>query len=116
MSGTDVIVNDDIALPLLGTFEEMLLRFRARNGEREFAEGLVRVPVPDFSERAFREALVNAFVHRDYSVLGAVSVRMTDEDISVTSPAGLFGASLWRISSSLSPEAEIRFSPASSSA
>lgn len=44
MSGTDVIVNDDIALPLLGTFEEMLLRFRARNGEREFAEGLVRVP------------------------------------------------------------------------
>lgn len=88
MSGTDVIVNDDIALPLLGTFEEMLLRFRARNGEREFAEGLVRVPVPDFSERAFREALVNAFVHRDYSVLGAVSVRMTDEDISVTSPGG----------------------------
>lgn len=88
MSGTDVIVNDDVALPLLGTFEEMLLRFRARNGEREFTDGLVRVPVPDFSERAYREALVNAFVHRDYSVFGTVSVRMTDEDISVTSPGG----------------------------
>lgn len=34
---------------------------------------------------------MNAFVHRDYSVLGAVSVRMTDEDISDSQPGGLSG-------------------------
>ena len=88
MSGTEVIVNDDLKLPLLGTFEELLLRFRARNGEQEFTEGLVRVPVPDFSERAFREALVNAFVHRDYAVAGCVNVCMSEEGFSVTSPGG----------------------------
>lgn len=95
MSGTDVIVNDDINLPLLGTFEEMLLRFRARNGEKEFSDGFVRVAVPDFSERAFREALVNAFVHRDYAVSGVVNVCISNEDITVTSPGGFIrGVSL----------------------
>lgn len=75
LSGTDVIVNDDISLPLLGTFEEMLLRFRARNGEQEFADGLVRVPVPDFSERAFREALVNALMELAINQLSEIESR-----------------------------------------
>lgn len=88
LSGTDVLVNDEIKLPLLGSFEDLLLRFRARNSEKEFEDGLIRVPVPEFSERAFREALVNAFVHRDYSVYGVVSVCVTDEGISITSPGG----------------------------
>ena len=34
LSGTNVIVNDDIKFPLLGTFEEMLLRFRAQTENR----------------------------------------------------------------------------------
>ena len=86
ISGCDVIDHDELRLPLLRTFEESLSRFRVRNVEREFADGPERVRVPDFAEQAFREALVNAFVHRDYAVSGGVCVRMSDEDISITSP------------------------------
>lgn len=81
-----MIDHDELRLPLLRTFEESLSRFRVRNVEREFADGPERVRVPDFAEQAFREALVNAFVHRDYAVSGGVCVRMSDEDISITSP------------------------------
>lgn len=88
ISGTDVIDHDELRLPLLRAFEEILSRFRARNVEREFADGPELVHVPDFAERAFREALVNAFVHRDHAVPGGVCVRMSDEDISITSPGG----------------------------
>lgn len=88
LSGEDVLVNEEIGLPLLAGFESLLQRFRAWNSEREFEDGLIRVPVPEFSERAFREALVNAFVHRDYSVPGQVSVSVADEGISIASSGG----------------------------
>lgn len=88
LSGTDVLANDDFELPLLKCFEAMLDRFKARNAAVEITEGLARIPIPTFSERAFREALVNAFCHRDYTLLSRVSVRFTDDGLEITSPGG----------------------------
>ncbi len=56
--------------------------------EEEFEYGLFRVPVPNFDKRAFREALVNALVHRDYSRLGAIHVKLDDDGLSISSPGG----------------------------
>lgn len=88
LNGTDVLLNDDLNLPILSCFEEMLSRFRARNTEAEINIGMSRIAIPDFSEEAFDEALVNAFCHRDYARLGRVSVRMSDEGLQITSPGG----------------------------
>ena len=67
LEGTDVRVNEFYRKPLLQTFEEVEQLFRARVSEKEIQVGLFRVPVPNFDRRAFREAFVNALVHRDYS-------------------------------------------------
>jgi ATP-dependent DNA helicase RecG len=56
--------------------------------EKEVQAGLFRVPVPNFDRRAFREAFVNALVHRDYARLGAVHVRIADDGMTLSSPGG----------------------------
>jgi ATP-dependent DNA helicase RecG len=88
LRGTDVRVNDFFRKPLLQTFEEIEQLFKARVEEEEIQVGLFRVPIPNFDRRAFREAFVNALVHRDYSKLGAVHVKMDDDGLSISSPGG----------------------------
>jgi ATP-dependent DNA helicase RecG len=73
---------------LLKTFERIEEQFRARLVENEVQVGLFRVPVPNYDPRAFREALVNALVHRDYTRLGAVHVRWESDAIVVSNPGG----------------------------
>jgi ATP-dependent DNA helicase RecG len=88
LRGTDVLVNEFFRKPLLETFEEIELLFRARVEEEEIQVGLFRVPIPNFDRRAFREAFVNALVHRDYSALGAVHVKLDDDGMTISSPGG----------------------------
>ena len=88
LTGTDVRENIEVQLPLLSTFEELLYRFSAWNPEQEFQEGLFRVPVPEFSERAFREGIVNALCHRDYTRFGSVVVQVSNEGLLILSPGG----------------------------
>jgi len=88
LQGTDVRVNEFFHKPLLETFEEVELLFRARVDEEEIQVGLFRVPVPNYDRRAFREAFVNAFVHRDFSRLGAVYVKISDDGMTVSNPGG----------------------------
>ncbi len=88
LRGTDVRVNEFFRKPLLQTFEEVEQLFRARVEEEEIQVGLFRVPIPNYERRAFREAFVNALVHRDYSRLGAVHVRLDDDGLSISSPGG----------------------------
>lgn len=88
LRGTDVLVNEFFRKPLLETFEEIELLFRARVEEDEIQVGLFRVPIPNYDRRAFREAFVNALVHRDYSTLGAVHVKLDDDGLSISSPGG----------------------------
>ena len=42
--------------------------------------------MPEFDHRAFREALVNAFGHRDYASLGRVRVLVDDEGLTISNP------------------------------
>ena len=88
LDGTDVRVNEFYRFPLLKTFELVEQRFRARLVENEVQAGLFRVPVPNYDPRAFREAVVNALVHRDYTRLGAVHVRWESEAIVISNPGG----------------------------
>jgi ATP-dependent DNA helicase RecG len=88
LDGTDVRVNEFFRKPLLQTFEEVEQLFKPWVLEKEVQTGLFRVPVPNFDRRAFREAFVNALVHRDYSRLGAVHVRIADDGMTLSSPGG----------------------------
>jgi len=88
LDGTDVKVNEFYHKPLLETFDEVELLFRARVDEEEIQVGLFRVPVPNYDRRAFREAFVNALVHRDFSRLGAVHVKISEHGLSISNPGG----------------------------
>jgi ATP-dependent DNA helicase RecG len=88
LSGTQVLTNEFSRAPLLRVMEELLARFRARNRETELQLGLIRVGIPDYPERAFREGLANACVHRDYARLGAIHVQWYDDRLVISSPGG----------------------------
>jgi ATP-dependent DNA helicase RecG len=88
LNGTQVRVNDFYRTPLLKTFERVMEQFTVRVSEDEVQEGLFRVPVPDYDVRAFREAFVNALIHRDYSRLGATHVRMETDGVTISNPGG----------------------------
>jgi len=88
LRGQEVQVNEFFRWPLLRVMEEVLQRFRARYQEEEVMMGLFRVGVPEYSERAFREAVANALVHRDYTRLGAVHIQWYDDHIVISNPGG----------------------------
>jgi ATP-dependent DNA helicase RecG len=88
LEGTQVRVNDFYRTPLLKLFERVSEQFEVRVVENETQIGLFRVPIPNYDRRAFREALVNAFIHRDYTRLGAVHIRWEDYGIVISNPGG----------------------------
>lgn len=88
LEGTDVRINEFFRKPLLQTFEEVEQLFFPWVLEREFQVGMFRVPIPNYDRRAFREALVNALIHRDYARLGATHIRLSDDGLIISNPGG----------------------------
>ena len=88
LEGTKVRKNEQTSKPLLAAFEMFEEYMKAWNPEREMEYGLFRVPIPEFSEAAYREGLVNAFCHRDYTIIQAVRVAIEDEGLTISSPGG----------------------------
>ena len=86
--GTTVRVNDDFVLPVLASIEKLNSYLDAWNKEQEIEMGLFRMPAPDYDKRALREAIVNAYSHRDYSKMGRVRVAISDDGLTIANPGG----------------------------
>jgi len=84
----NVKVNDAFRGPLISVLREVQSRFAARNEEREVTVGLFRLPIPDYSPDGFREAVNNAFLHRDYSRNDAIYVQWQPDHLLITNPGG----------------------------
>ena len=88
LDGEEVRFNEFSRAPLLRAFEWVETLFKPLNIEHEFQSGLFRVAVPRVDQRAFREAIANAITHRDYSLRGAVHVRLSGDDLVISNPGG----------------------------
>jgi ATP-dependent DNA helicase RecG len=88
LDGEEVRFNEFSRTPLLRAFDWVETLFKPLNTEREFQSGLFRVAVPKVDHRAFREAIANAITHRDYSLRGAVHIRLTNDDLIISNPGG----------------------------
>lgn len=88
LKGTDIKVNESFRLPILAAFDKIIEYFAAWNNSEEMDMGLFRITIPDYDQRAFREALVNAFCHRDYSILGRVLIQINDTGMTISNPGG----------------------------
>lgn len=84
-----VKLNEFRRFPLLKALDWLETNFRPYNPEDEIRIGMFRVPVPKVDMDAFREAVANALIHRDYHRLGAVHVRLENEALVVSNPGGL---------------------------
>ncbi len=54
-------------------------------------DGLYRVDVPEISQPAFREAIINAFCHRDYRDPDEVRVAIFKDRVEIRNPGTLYG-------------------------
>ncbi|MBU3928899.1 MAG: putative DNA binding domain-containing protein, partial [Bacteroidetes bacterium] len=60
----------------------------------EFVDGLERIEKYEYPIVAIREALINAIIHRDYSIPGDVQIKIFDNKISIFNPGRLYNLSL----------------------
>lgn len=88
LDGTTVRANEDFVLPILASIEKLNTFLDAWNPDREIEMGLFRMSAPDYNKRALREAIVNAYSHRDYSKMGRVRVAIADEGLTIANPGG----------------------------
>lgn len=96
MNGTEVTANESFHLPLLAAIEKITDFIAARNPTQEMEMGMFRISIPEFDPRAVREAVVNAFVHRDYTQLGRVLVKIDADGLSVSNPGGFIEGVTYR--------------------
>lgn len=59
-----------------------------RNDRQSYQDGLFRAEVPTFDEAVVREAVLNAFCHREYRLGGSLFVRQYPRRLEVISPGG----------------------------
>ena len=84
--------NQEFAGGLLSMLQyaEDFVRVNSRHSWHKLAR--TRVEFVEYPERSVHEALVNAFIHRDYLVTGSeVHVDVFDDRIEITSPGGMPG-------------------------
>ena len=55
-------------------------------------EGLYRIDVPEIDKEAFREAIINAFCHRDYYQYDSVNIAVFKDRLEIRSPGLLYGS------------------------
>jgi ATP-dependent DNA helicase RecG len=89
LQGTEVRVNHFQRSPLLAVVEDISQRLEPFVQEEELEVGMFRVPIPNLPTSCFREAFINALVHRDYTALAAVHVQwQLAENLVISNPGG----------------------------
>ena len=69
------------------------VKSNTRKGWEKLPNG--RKNKPEYAERAVLEAMVNHFIHRDYTVMGGeVHIDIYDDRLTVTSPGGMYNGML----------------------
>ena len=89
MDGNRQLDAQDISGPLDRQIRDAM-RFVIRNRSIAARKDPARAEVPQYSDRAVFEAVVNAVVHRDYAVSGSrIRLFMFDDRLELHSPGGL---------------------------
>lgn len=69
------------------------VKSNTKSGWEKLPDG--RKNKPEYAERAVLEAMVNHFIHRDYTVMGGkVHLDIYDDRLTVTSPGGMYNGLL----------------------
>ena len=76
--------------PILKLLKEVHSFFKLNTREKFIIQGFNRINIPDYPYDAIREAIVNAIVHRDYTIKNTfISLYIYSDRIEITSPGKL---------------------------
>lgn len=89
----DIVFRQDLKAPLLYTVERIqeLIRHPERNPVHTLRLGLFHLQIPAYPEESFREAILNALIHRDYLEPGSIYIHHQQREMVVSSPGGFIG-------------------------
>jgi len=80
----------DVQDDLLSQFDAAIFFIKKHLNVRSEIKGVNRKDIDEIPLEALREAVVNALMHRDYSITGTqVSVEIFDDRVEITNPGGL---------------------------
>ncbi len=81
----------DTSKSLLSILQSMTQAVEPHNQVFTLKLGLFHFDIPDFPQEVYREALLNALVHRDYQRHGPVYLRHYPDRLEISSPGGFYG-------------------------
>jgi ATP-dependent DNA helicase RecG len=81
----------DYRKPLLAILDDLAQQIEPHNRLFTLKVGLFHFEIPDFPAEVYREALLNAFMHRDYGRQSPVYVRLYPDRMEISNPGGLAG-------------------------
>jgi ATP-dependent DNA helicase RecG len=81
----------DYRKPLLAILDDLAQQIEPHNRLFTLKVGLFHFEIPDYAAEVYREALLNAFMHRDYARQNPVYVRLYPERMEISNPGSLAG-------------------------
>lgn len=90
---TTIGFRDDLKAPLLYVLERLteIIQHPERNPVQILRLGLLHISIPIYPEETFREAILNALIHRNYLEQGSVYVHHRPNEMVVSNPGGFIG-------------------------
>ncbi len=85
----DYALREDLLRPIPAALERLRELIQASNRFHPLTVGLFRVEVWDFDVEVYREGLLNAFVHRDWTAHATVQVHHHPDRLEIANPGGL---------------------------
>ena len=85
----DILDKKEVDKGIIGNIEFAVNYLKEHVPVRYEIKGIRRLEYPQFPEEAYREAIVNAVIHRDYFENGEVAVEKLKTKIIINNPGGL---------------------------
>jgi ATP-dependent DNA helicase RecG len=92
-TSTTIGFRADLKAPLLYVLERLTeyIQHPERNPVQTLRLGLFHISIPSYPEESFREAILNALIHRDYLEQGSVYIHHRPKEMVISSPGGFIG-------------------------
>ena len=85
----DYTFREDMLRPIPAALDRLRELIQAKNRFHPLTIGLFRIEVWDFDVEVYREALLNAFVHRDWTAHDTIQVHHHPDRLEISNPGGL---------------------------
>ena len=85
----NILDKKEIDLGIIGNIEFAINYLKERVSVRYEIETVKRKEYPEYPEKAYREAIINTIIHRDYFENGEVAIEKMRNQIVINNPGGL---------------------------